>query len=175
MAIIKKARKNGTLKQCPFANKKCGGWCQLFMGKECIFQSIDWFISQIANKQANKKITASTIRLRSDPEIFGQLIDRIEIFFHILAPCLPFTLQIECLLTHPGCPDPRMVQGPILFLQFFEKGSNFLVKMLYLFSYLFSRNESPQKPGFSSTTFRAEFLPRSSWRVGTATITVKAY
>jgi len=44
---MKKSKKN-LMKECPFAQKTCGSWCQLFNGKKCAFESIDSWLHAIA-------------------------------------------------------------------------------------------------------------------------------
>jgi len=44
------------MKECPFAKKQCGDWCQLFTAGKCIFQSLDNWLCGIAfDIQAIKK------------------------------------------------------------------------------------------------------------------------
>jgi hypothetical protein len=43
------------MKECPFAKKQCGDWCQLFTGKQCVLQSLDtWLCGMALDIQAMK-------------------------------------------------------------------------------------------------------------------------
>ena len=33
------------MKECPFARKPCGDWCQLFENNACVLQSINSYLS----------------------------------------------------------------------------------------------------------------------------------
>jgi len=47
--------KSKLMKECPFAKKQCGNWCQLFTGKQCVLQSLDtWLCGMAFDIQATK-------------------------------------------------------------------------------------------------------------------------
>lgn len=55
MVTVKKTKKNAILKECPFAKIKCGDWCQLFLGEECVFQSMEYQLNEISNNLSDSK------------------------------------------------------------------------------------------------------------------------